>query len=71
MRILEKRLAKLEGNNSPLSHLSIEELDARIDELLAKLGTTREEAIAQHGSLLAHARHLVSTDACLTAITRR
>ncbi len=58
MRILAKRLAKLDGSKRPLSHLSIEELDARIDELLAKMGTSQDEVIAQHGGLQAFARHL-------------
>lgn len=71
MGLLTKRVVKLEGNKSPLSHLTMEELDARIDELMAKLGINEEEAIAQHGSLLAHARYLVSTNASPTAITRR
>ena len=57
MSILNKRLARMEGA-VPLPRITMAEIDARIDELLAKMGTTQDEVIALHGSLQGYGRHL-------------
>lgn len=52
MRRLEKRIAALEPvTGRTIYDLSDAELDAVIDEALAKEGTTRAQEIAKHGSL--------------------
>lgn len=52
MRTIVSRMEKAEGRvrrNQPA--MSIEQINARIDELLAKAGTTREDVIEKFGSL--------------------
>lgn len=46
----KQRLAKLESHQSPPQR-SREEIDAEINQLLAKVGTTLENEIAKYGSL--------------------
>jgi len=57
MRTLEKRINKVEitarHRASDLSLLSDAELEQRLDTILARMGTTREKVIAEHGSLRA------------------
>ena len=47
---LENRIAALEGPYGEDAHLSLEEVEARIDEILARLGTTLTAEIARYGS---------------------
>lgn len=55
MNTLERRLRKIESASTKregdLSLLSDDELEARIDMVLERMGTSREWAIAEHGSL--------------------
>lgn len=57
MRTLEKRINKVEitarHRASDLSLLSDAELGQRLGAILARMGTTREKVIAEHGSLRA------------------
>ncbi|MDO8890320.1 MAG: hypothetical protein Q8N54_16750 [Sulfurimicrobium sp.] len=58
MNQLERRLLKLEGEIRPAC-MSAEQVSHRIDELLAKAGTSREQVIAEHGSLGAYCHWLI------------
>lgn len=54
MSKIEQRIERLESKHvamaSNLSLLTGAELEQRIDVLLEKMGTTREQVIAEHGS---------------------
>lgn len=51
MAVLDRRLSKLEANQPPPPPMSVEEREKRINELLAKVGSTLEKEIERHGSL--------------------
>ncbi len=55
MNILEKRVNKVEViarlKAGDLQSLSDAELEQRTDSFLARMGTTREMVVAEHGSL--------------------
>lgn len=59
MKPLEKRVLKIEAEIQPV-RMSAEQVRLRIDELLAKAGTTRERVMAEHGDLRGYCRWLVS-----------
>ena len=56
MPVLNRRLSKLEAKQPP--PMSSEEREARIDELLAKCGTTYAQELERHGSLQAMIEHV-------------
>lgn len=60
VRRVDRVEADMHRRASDLSLLTDEALEARIDELLGRLGTTREQAIAEHGSLKAHRDYLLA-----------
>jgi len=54
MNAIERRVCKAEGQierNAP--NLTLEQIDARIDEILAKGGATQAEMLKKHGSCAA------------------
>lgn len=58
MPLLNRRISKLEANQPPRPPMSREEREARIDELLAKCGTTYAHELERHGSLQAMIEHV-------------
>lgn len=50
MNTLQKRLTKMEKVQQDLP-MSREEIEQRVIEMLAAMGTTKEEVIAKHGSM--------------------
>lgn len=67
MQRLERRIDRVETvmkqRASDLSLLTDKELNQRIDTLLARMGTSREQAIAEYGSLEAYAEALRQREA--------
>jgi len=59
MTTYERRISKVEKYadraGMTFAAMTDEQLNGRIDELLAKLGTTQEAVIAKYGSLMAFA----------------
>lgn len=51
MPILDRRLLKLEANRPPPPPKSREEGEQRINELLAKVGSSLAQEIERHGSI--------------------
>lgn len=51
MNVINRRLTKLEANQPAPPPMSSEERIARINELLAKCGTTYAEELERHGGL--------------------
>ena len=58
MPVLNRRLSKLEAKQPPPPPMSEEEREARINELLAKCGTTYAQELERHGSLQAMIEHV-------------
>lgn len=58
MKTLEKRVLKIEAEIKPIP-MAIEQVRHRIDELLAKANTSREQVIAEYGSLRAFGHWLM------------
>lgn len=51
MVVLDRRLSKLEANQPPPPRRSLEEIEADINQLLARAGTTLDAEIAKYGSV--------------------
>jgi hypothetical protein len=59
MNPLERRLHKVEGHALIATPaMTSVQIDARLDELFAKHGSTREQVVAEHGSPIKFARGL-------------
>jgi hypothetical protein len=56
--VLDRRLLKLEANRPPPPPMSREESEQRINELLAKVGSSLAQEIERHGSIGAIIRSL-------------
>lgn len=51
MPVLDRRLVKLEANRPPPPPMSREEREQRINELLAKVGSSLAQEVERHGSI--------------------
>lgn len=58
MAVLDRRLLKLEAQQPPPPPMSREERERRIDELLAKVGSSLAQELERHGSIGAIIRSL-------------
>ena len=59
MNAIERRLHRVEGHPMIAAPArTMAQIDARLNALFSKIGTTREQVIADYGSLAAYAREL-------------
>jgi hypothetical protein len=63
MKAIERRLHRVEGHPMIAAPArTMAQINARLDELLAKIGTTQEQVIAKYGSLEAYALEMREQD---------
>ena len=60
MQNIEKRIATLEDAGRQDAHMSVADVEARIDEILVGIGTSLDEQLAQYGSKMAFVAALSS-----------